>query len=398
MEKILQYKNGYGLDQLEYEKLVDRFYGFEEYYYYKDRRHYDDYKFVINLIDDIRNNKPMDTAYKNAIIGYWISFKRLPRVISPKQLAFSITDACQLKCRHCYNQDVARHNKFMTYDEFEWLYHRHQEIIKRFIHYHPVNECDITMAIEGGEPSLNPDAAKMVKFGIDRNMTVQFLTNGINLSDELIETFKLCKNPFKMRVQVSIDGLKNTHDYIRGEGSFEKSLESIIKMINHGICVNTNTVVHNKNYQELKKIKSLFREYYHINSGDMVYVDKNNEILKPTFIKDVILYETTQYEITCSAGNNVLITPDGGYRFCGKLATPNIANYFTDTIEEWLEKVRKEIIRYRSVPIYCFDCELYNDCYGGLSCNRYCSSNLYNLPDYDCIKSNKKVFSEMYEV
>ena len=70
-------KNGYGLDQSEYEKLVDRFYGFEEYYFYKKPDYYDDYKFVMNLIDDIRNNKPIDTAYKNAIIGYWISFRKI---------------------------------------------------------------------------------------------------------------------------------------------------------------------------------------------------------------------------------------------------------------------------------------------------------------------------------
>ena len=135
-----------------------------------------------------------------------------------------------------------------------------------------------------------------------------------------------------------------------------------------------------------------------MNTGDMLYVEKNNEILHPTFIKDTVLYPNTTYEVFCAASNNTLITPDGGYRFCGKLATPNIANYFTDSIEEWLEKVRKEIIRYRSAPIYCFDCGLLMDCMGGLNCNRHCTSEFYNLPDYDCIKSNKKVFSEMYKI
>ena len=138
----MEYINGYGLDNDVYESLVNHFYGFEEYVYYKKDEYYKDYIFIIRELDNIKNNKPMLDAYKHAIIGWYISFKNLERRMSPKTFIFKPTDACQLRCKHCYNQTIERYNKFMTYDEFVFLFHKQRELITKFYHYRKEDTLD----------------------------------------------------------------------------------------------------------------------------------------------------------------------------------------------------------------------------------------------------------------
>ena len=154
--------NGYGLDQLEYEKLIDKFYGFEEYYYYKKSEYYNDYKFVLSKIEDIRNDVPMNEQEKNAIIGYWISFKNLKRKLIQNDIGLNITNACQLKCKHCFRQDEPRTNTHMSYEEFLYTLEFYDKFITKFVHYNPRNHNKINVSFSGGETTLNPYLAQMM--------------------------------------------------------------------------------------------------------------------------------------------------------------------------------------------------------------------------------------------
>ena len=46
----MNFTNGYGMEEEEYNILLERLYGFEEYYYYKQDKHYKDYLFVLYLV------------------------------------------------------------------------------------------------------------------------------------------------------------------------------------------------------------------------------------------------------------------------------------------------------------------------------------------------------------
>ncbi|MBU7015210.1 MAG: radical SAM protein, partial [Theionarchaea archaeon] len=53
---------------------------------------------------------------------------------------------------------------------------------------------------------------------------------------------------------VSLDGTRELHQKIRGENTFDKTVEGITRLVNHGIPVRSNTVVYTENVGELSNV------------------------------------------------------------------------------------------------------------------------------------------------
>ncbi len=400
-----EYRNGYGMREEEYSSLLDKLYGFEEYYYYKQDNHYKDYLFVINELDKIKYNAPMEESYRNAIIGWYIFFKNSKRVLPSTQLCFRVTDACQLKCKHCYQQQAPKVNKHMTYDEFVYLFYKHQDIIKKFVHYEdiPIKFIDF----EGGETTLNPDICKIIQFLNNKGIGISLATNGINVPDELINVIKNNKHN---RVQVSIDGLEQTHNFIRGEGTFKKSIASLKKILANNIDSPANMVIHEANYHEFNELKKYLKNEVGCRLGHMLYSPQCNSPLKflcKEDLEDYIKTHNLPYEggncnssFKCSIGHQSIIREDGGFLSCGRGYDYSIANYFTDDDNTILEKIKKFILRWRSVPVYCFDCKNVSSCLGGMLCQNAIKDNYYsfNQEDKICQILHKKEVGDMYEI
>lgn len=383
-------KNGYGLDQLEYEKLVNRFYGFEEYYFYKKPEYYDDYKFVLGLIDDIRNNKPMDTAYKNAIIGYWIYVNNKINDTIFEHVAINLTIDCQLNCKHCYNQDVKRPNKFITYDEFVFLFNKHQELRNKVNNTtKPIQRIDIS----GGEITLNPYLYKILEFLYKNDANVFLATNGIHIPEDVLEL--MCKHKEKTHIQISIDGFKDTHDFIRGKGTYDKSVATLNKLIELGFDVHTNTVLNSITYKDYKEIVDT--NYFNCMSGNLLYTPQNNIDIE-VCTKEQLEYLNFNHVHTCRVGGLSDIGYDGSVKICDRIADNGIvANYFTDDIDTIIEKRKKATIAYRSIPVYCFDCQKVNEYLGCSLCNNL-NKDIFNQEDMYCHILDRKVKGEMYKV
>ena len=383
-------KNGYGLEQSEYEKLVDRFYGFEEYYFYKKTEYYNDYKFVLGLIDDIRNDKPMDTAYKNAVIGYWIYVTNKIHNTIFEHVAINLTVDCQLKCKHCYNQDMSRKNKFMTYDEFIFLYKKHQ-LLRNKVN----NTTDFIRHIHlsGGEVMLNPHFYKILEFLYEKNITVYVATNGIHIPNDVLEL--MCTHKEKTHIQISIDGLKETHDFIRGEGTYDKSVATLNKLIELGFDVQTNTVINSVTYKDCKLFRTT--NYFNCRYCDKLYTPQKNIDIE-VCTKEQLEYLNFTHVHTCRIGKVSDIGYDGSVKICDIISSNGIvANYFTDDIDTIIEKRKKATIAYRSIPVYCFDCQKVDEYLGCSLCNNL-NKDIFNQEDMYCHILDRKVKGEMYKV
>ena len=391
------YKNGYSLEEKEYNILINKFYGYEEYYYYKKQEYYNDYIFISNELDKINRNISMDEAYKNAILGWFISFNNIPRKLSTHCITFRITDACQLQCKHCYQQYKTSQNKFMTYDNFICLFYKHINISNKFISKD--NKCAIVV-FEGGEATLNKDLAKMIQFVNSKNISAILLTNGLYIPNDVLEALK--NNPDN-KVQVSIDGLEETHDFIRGKGTFKKSIENIKLLRDNGINVYANFVANNINYKEFLSLKK-FLELENINITCLHYTPQNkNDIssLNKEELQFILPYYNNDFRnhsigtLKCSDGNVGTIMETGDFLSCRRIMSNDfysITNYFTDTEEECVEKIKKYAIRSRSVPSYCIPCKKVNSCLGGMLCSRSRTENKFNLEDIACHLLNKAEF------
>ena len=398
-----KYINGYGLSNEEYSLLVNKLYGVEEYYYYKNNNYYNDYLYIINELDKIKRNIPMDECYKNAIIGWYIFFKNSKRDLQHSHMCVRITDACQLRCKHCYQQQTVKNNKHMTFDEFVYLYYKHQDIAKKFVHYKEdfIHSCDL----EGGETTLNPDLYKIIRFLNSNNVYVAVLSNGIDIKDELIDTLKLHK---KNKVQVSIDGLEKTHDFIRGEGTFKKSIEGIKKLLSNNINVSSNMVVHEQNFNDVPNVKEYIKSIGCKRTGCMLYTPQDNNFLNFLNKENLEIYMKDYKPATsscngtfkCNVGNQSVIREDGGFLFCGRGYDEPVANYFTDSDDVILYNMKTFTIRYRSVPVYCFNCAKVSSCLGGSMCNSSHQNGIcvFNTEDRICHVLDNKVVGDMYDI
>ncbi len=131
-----------------------------------------------------------------------------------------ITEACNLKCRHCY-QDEAQ----SKINPMSNLYQTVDIMSSALETWKKKGRLSIT----GGEPFLYPDEVILLLSYIEANKNfaaVSILTNGTLVSEDL--ALELSKFNKIREIQVSIDGHNSaTHDGIRGNGAFERSLNGI---------------------------------------------------------------------------------------------------------------------------------------------------------------------------
>lgn len=135
-------------------------------------------------------------------------------------LFWETTLACNLACRHCGSDcapNTALPNELST-AEVKAVF---DGIAKAY------NPKRITVAVTGGEPLLRPDvfevAAHFARLGFRWGM----VTNGLLLTDRACE---LCQAAGMGSVSVSIDGLKEHHEYLRGPRTFAPAVEAVQRL------------------------------------------------------------------------------------------------------------------------------------------------------------------------
>ena len=79
------------------------------------------------------------------------------------------------------------------------------------------------------------------------------LSNGTLITKEVAK--RLCIH----EAQVSLDGMKEGHESIRGEGTFEKTLEAIDNLQEANIRVSIATMIHRRNLKEFDGLSSLIQ-------------------------------------------------------------------------------------------------------------------------------------------
>lgn len=157
-----------------------------------------------------------------------------------------ITDTCDQRCQHCYifseNNDIPI---------IEMSYENIEAVLKNCI-----DMCDKLnripyFYITGGDPILHKDFWKMLEMFKANNISFGILGNPFHLNDEICRKLKYygCD-----KYQLSIDGIRETHDSIRKPGSFETTIEKIKCIRNAGIKCAMMTTVSKTNIAEIPKI------------------------------------------------------------------------------------------------------------------------------------------------
>lgn len=165
---------------------------------------------------------------------------------TPIKIQWKITNKCNLKCKHCYLGKL---------DGFELPFEKADEIVDTIINS---NVMEIT--ISGGECLTYKGIEKIIKKFLINGIKVDVFTNALLLKNVLDKIDSDILNKSALLFYVSVDGLKSSHEQIRGKNTFDKTIENIKYAIEKGYPVVTNTVINKINYCDIMDMIVLLKQ------------------------------------------------------------------------------------------------------------------------------------------
>jgi radical SAM protein with 4Fe4S-binding SPASM domain len=135
---------------------------------------------------------------------------------APLVCHLGLTLACNYACAHCYSSSGKRADDELTLDEIEDLADQLRAM-----------GC-MKLVFGGGEPLVRRDLPDAVRVAKARGLSVYVHTNGSLADDERVRA--LADDP-PTSLALSLDGATpDTNDAVRGDGTFERSLEGARKL------------------------------------------------------------------------------------------------------------------------------------------------------------------------
>lgn len=130
-------------------------------------------------------------------------------------LNIELTNICNLHCKHCYGSfSETMQSKFVP---FEWIKESIEDM--NSLHVRKV-------ALTGGEATIHPKFIDIALFLMQKGFEVCIFTNGYN--NAIIEDLLKVGKNYNFTIKVSLDGLKNIHNSIRGKkDAYTRTLKAI---------------------------------------------------------------------------------------------------------------------------------------------------------------------------
>ncbi|MFH1444877.1 MAG: radical SAM protein [Nanoarchaeota archaeon] len=172
---------------------------------------------------------------------------------TPSFLILFVTDRCNSKCKHCFNWKTLNPAKDeLSLSEIDSLARQLPNLE--------------TLAISGGEPFLREDISQIyLRFYKNcKHMSSFSIPTSCLLPKKILEKTRdilaISNGKGIVSINLSLDGLEKTHDYIRGvKGSFDKVFETYsllrdLKKEFGNLVIRVNTTITNKNIGELSEL------------------------------------------------------------------------------------------------------------------------------------------------
>lgn len=299
------------------------------------------------------------------------------------------TSKCNLACKHCGSDCKIEDNcPNMPADDFLNVC---KDVAKNY------DASKVMVVVTGGEPLMRSDLEycgnELKKMGFPWGM----VSNGFAMTES---RFRSLRNAGLKSVTVSLDGLKENHDWMRGvDGSFERAVNAIKMLASEpNMVYDVVTCVNKRNILELDEVKKLLIEIG-VKQWRLFIIDpigraaKNDELMLDNeqfkYVYDFIYKTRSEGSIVASAGcDGFLGDYEGqvrnGFFFCragvnvasvlanGDIgACPNInrgfvqGNIYKDNfIDIWNNKFE----HYRNRKVFktgiCAKCDLWKWCRG----------------------------------
>ncbi len=158
---------------------------------------------------------------------------------SLRYLELQVTDRCNLKCQHCYLGDG--HHRDLSILRIRNILEEFEEI------------QGLRLLLSGGEPLLHPQFWDLNDSLKEYGFRSVLLSNGMLITKDVARRLRVHE------VQISLDGMKEGHESIRGKDTFEKALAAIDLLQGTGLRVSIATMIHRKNLNEFDQLNDLLQ-------------------------------------------------------------------------------------------------------------------------------------------
>ncbi len=316
-------------------------------------------------------------------------------------LQWHILHRCNLRCSHCYQDDYAAE---CSGEQLEQLFFQYLAFCRAYGFRGHIN-------FTGGEPLLSRELFRLLALCGEHGLTCGILTNGTLIDSETAG--RLGKIRGLSFVQVSIDGVRETHDRIRGQGNFDKAFAGLRLLKQNGIRTMAAFTCHKGNYRELPAVIRTVRR----KGVDRFWADRlipigssREDVLSTEEFRTVIRCLTKEHEkkrlfsrtdvhlnralqfleggrcyYHCSAGIDLLtLLADGTLFPCRRLPLP-IGNCLeTDMLSLYRNSPLIRELREQTIPEECRSCAKAELCRGGAKCLTYALTGSFTQKDPNC--------------
>ena len=288
---------------------------------------------------------------------------------SLRYLELQITDRCNLQCRHCYIGEGSRQD--LSMEQIQRVLEEFEEI------------QGLRLLLSGGEPLLHPHFWEINDILRNHAFRSVLLSNGTLITKEVAKKLHVHE------VQISLDGMKEGHESLRGKGTFEKTMTAIDHLQEASIRVSAATMIHRKNLSEFDQLVSLLQskniEEWNVDVPCLEGRLKTNQDfwVAPSEASHFLSYgygggfHGSTNNSTCGA-HLCAIIPNGTLCKCGLFSQEPVGS-----IEEGLRTCWARIPRIALKDLTC-KCPVIEECRGGCRYRAKIQGDLFQPDLFQC--------------
>ncbi len=324
-------------------------------------------------------------------------------------LQWHVTERCNLRCTHCYQDPKLLKEEIKNEDLFNIL-----DGFASQIKEWGIPKGSTRVSLTGGEPLAKEGIFDLIKMCQRYKDVFHYgiLTNGILLNKNMVSNLKGLGVDY---LQISLEGMEEVNDSIRGKGVFKKAVEAAKMVKESGISTNFSMTVTKVNLNEVPKVIKLSKEIgiglgirrcVPCGSGKKMEKDlllpRDVRLLWHYLLKakrsfwnpisigceDGMMVQDIPSHISgdCSAGYaSFTVLPNADVYPCRRLPIFSgnlLKNSFKEIYEE--SEPLKELRNLNNINDVCHSCSYGDNCHGGAKCMAFSYFGDASAPDPQC--------------
>ncbi len=327
----------------------------------------------------------------------------------PYALTAELTHRCPLHCPYCSNPiELKKRESELTTEEWLIVLEQAADLGAAQVHF------------TGGEPLLRPDLEQLIRRARELGFFVNLITSGVGLTEERVRRLsEVGVDSIQLSLQAATPELA---DSIAGFKAFEAKRQAAKRILESGLALNMNVVLHRANLHQIEEIIELCvawgaqrlelanAQYYgwalrnvdqllplkvQLKEAEAAYVRASERFGKQIELIWIVPDYYEDYPKPCMGGwgnISLSVAPDGQVLPC--VASSEIRSMSFENVRErdlaWIWKDSPSFNAFRGqdwMPEPCRSCERRELDYGGCRCQAFLLTGDARATDPVCVRS-----------